>query len=93
MNVMRKLRGTTGGNASSTQTSIANNAENLASTTGTNEDVSLDDRLQTSLHTLKKLFSEYTHPRDPLTEQERDMKLYQMLPIFCRVCLPIITWY
>uniref|UniRef100_A0A1B0A860 WD repeat and FYVE domain-containing protein 3 n=1 Tax=Glossina pallidipes TaxID=7398 RepID=A0A1B0A860_GLOPL len=85
MNVMRKLRGTTGGNASSTQTSIANNADNLASTAGTNEDVSLDDRLQTSLHTLKKLFSEYTHPRDPLTEQERDMKLYQMLPIFCRV--------
>uniref|UniRef100_A0A1A9ZRR9 Uncharacterized protein n=1 Tax=Glossina pallidipes TaxID=7398 RepID=A0A1A9ZRR9_GLOPL len=85
MNVMRKLRGTTGGNANRTQASIANNAENLASTTGTNENVSLDDWLQTSLHTLKKLFSECTHPRDPLTEQESDMKVYQMLPIFCRV--------
>jgi hypothetical protein len=34
---------------------------------------------------LKKLFSEYTHPSHPLTDQERDDKLYNMLPLFCKV--------
>lgn len=34
---------------------------------------------------LKKLFSEYTHPPHELTEAERDDKLYNMLPLFCKV--------
>jgi hypothetical protein len=34
---------------------------------------------------LKKLFSEYTHPSHLLTERERDDKLYNMLPLFCKV--------
>ncbi|KDR08869.1 WD repeat and FYVE domain-containing protein 3 [Zootermopsis nevadensis] len=34
---------------------------------------------------LKKLFSEYTHPSLPLSEKERDDKLYNMLPLFCKV--------
>jgi len=34
---------------------------------------------------LKKLFSEYTHPPHPLNEKERDDKLYNMLPLFCKV--------
>lgn len=36
---------------------------------------------------LKKLFSEYTHPSHPLTERERDDKLYNMLPLFCKVSI------
>ncbi|KAJ8966192.1 hypothetical protein NQ317_015412 [Molorchus minor] len=34
---------------------------------------------------LKKLFLEYTHPPHPLTDKERDEKLYNMLPLFCKV--------
>lgn len=45
----------------------------------------MDARVQVSLTTLKKLFNEYTHPREPLSEQERDDKLYEMLPLFCKV--------
>ncbi|KAG8229679.1 hypothetical protein J437_LFUL010268 [Ladona fulva] len=46
---------------------------------------------QNSQHTalglmhLKKLFSEYTHPPHPLSEREKDDKLYNMLPLFCKV--------
>jgi len=44
---------------------------------------------------LKKLFSEYTHPSHPLTERERDDKLYNMLPLFCKVsiCCRMATMY
>lgn len=34
---------------------------------------------------LKKLFSEYAQPKTPLSETERDYKLYTMLPLFCKV--------
>ncbi|KAL1139731.1 hypothetical protein AAG570_006709 [Ranatra chinensis] len=34
---------------------------------------------------LKKLFSEYTHPTQPLSEKDKDDKLYNMLPLFCKV--------
>lgn len=37
------------------------------------------------LNHLKKLFSEYLHPQVPLTMQELDDKLYNMLPLFCKV--------
>ncbi|VVC89841.1 unnamed protein product [Leptidea sinapis] len=41
--------------------------------------------VQLGLMHLKKLFSEYTHPPQPLTEPEKDDKLYNMLPLFCKV--------
>lgn len=34
---------------------------------------------------LKKLFSELTYPGHPLSENEREDKLYNMLPLFCKV--------
>ncbi|XP_047736202.1 WD repeat and FYVE domain-containing protein 3, partial [Hyalella azteca] len=34
---------------------------------------------------LKKLFSEILHPAHPLSEDEREDKLYNMLPLFCKV--------
>ena len=40
---------------------------------------------QLGLMHLKKLFNEFTHPKDPLSEPERDSKLYNMLPLFCKV--------
>lgn len=40
---------------------------------------------QLGLMHLKKLFNEYTHPKEPLNETERDFKLYNMLPLFCKV--------
>lgn len=40
---------------------------------------------QLGLMHLKKLFNEYTHPKEPLNEKERDFKLYNMLPLFCKV--------
>lgn len=40
---------------------------------------------QLGLMHLKKLFTEYTHPKEPFNETERDFKLYNMLPLFCKV--------
>ncbi|XP_068150456.1 LOW QUALITY PROTEIN: WD repeat and FYVE domain-containing protein 3 [Drosophila tropicalis] len=97
MNVMRKLRSaaSSGGSSSSNSSSPGNRSTSdstnpTSSSTGaangrTGEDALLDARIQMSLATLKKLFNEYTHPKEPLSEQERDAKLYEMLPLFCKV--------
>ncbi|XP_043641336.1 WD repeat and FYVE domain-containing protein 3 [Drosophila teissieri] len=100
MNVMRKLRGAASAGSvsgSSSGTSTANNSSPGGSRNGTDvgaptaangrsgEEALMDARVQVSLSTLKKLFNEYTHPREPLSEQERDGKLYEMLPLFCKV--------
>lgn len=66
---MRKLRG---GTAASGETSTIENSPESPHT-------------QLGLMHLKKLFTEYTHPKDPLSETDRDYKLYMMLPLFCKV--------
>lgn len=48
-------------------------------------DASDGSQIQLGLMHLKKLFNEFTHPKEPLSEQERDNKLYKMLPLFCKV--------
>lgn len=73
MNIMRKLRG------------------GVAATNAHPNDGNVGDGTPGSPHTqlglmhLKKLFSEYLHPPHPLSESERDDKLYNMLPLFCKV--------
>ena len=37
------------------------------------------------LNHLKKLYIEYSNPSHPLTESEREEKLYTMLPLFCKI--------
>jgi len=76
MNIMRKLRGGTsvGGMGSSGTGSLDDCAG------GTNP-----QHTALGLMHLKKLFSEYTHPPHPLSDAERDDKLYNMLPLFCKV--------
>ncbi|XP_034186854.1 WD repeat and FYVE domain containing 3 bchs isoform X3 [Osmia lignaria lignaria] len=76
MNIMRKLRGGTsvGGMGSSSTGSLDD------CTGGTNP-----QHTALGLMHLKKLFSEYTHPPHPLSDAERDDKLYNMLPLFCKV--------
>lgn len=69
MNIMRKLRS---GTVSS----------NDAPTTEIPPD---SPHTQLGLMHLKKLFNEYTHPKEPFSESERDYKLYNMLPLFCKV--------
>ncbi|XP_073949629.1 WD repeat and FYVE domain containing 3 bchs isoform X5 [Choristoneura fumiferana] len=49
------------------------------------EAASAASHLQLGLMHLKKLFAEYTHPPQPLTDAEKDDKLYNMLPLFCKV--------
>ena len=71
MNIMRKFRGSGGG--SSVSTSVTEDG-------GAN-----DQHTALGLMHLKKLFSEYTHPPQPLNEKELDDKLYNMLPLFCKV--------
>lgn len=46
---------------------------------------SSSSHIQLGLMHLKKLFAEYTHPPQPLTDAEKDDKLYNMLPLFCKV--------
>lgn len=74
MNIMRKLRGSGGGGsfaASGSQDEASGNPQHTA----------------LGLMHLKKLFSEYSHPQHPLSEQERHNKLYNMLPLFCKVTI------
>lgn len=68
MNLMRKLRG---GTASASSESAE------GGTSGSSQ-------VQLGLMHLKKLFSEYTHPPQPLTDDEKYDKLYSMLPLFCK---------
>lgn len=72
MNIVRKLRGTGANASSNTSTDLCDGSPSSPHT-------------QLGLMHLKKLFLEYTHPPHPLTDQERDDKLYNMLPLFCKV--------
>lgn len=58
---------------------------NTAGGTNGESGTSLDSQNQLGLMHLKKLFNEFTHPKEQLSEQERDTKLYQMLPLFCKI--------
>jgi len=97
---MRKLRGAASAGSTS-GSSTANNSTPEGSRTPTvpaangrtTEEALMDARVLVSLNTLKKLFNEYTHPREPLSEQERDAKLYDMLPLFCKVSEAILIEY
>ncbi|KAF7272906.1 hypothetical protein GWI33_014343 [Rhynchophorus ferrugineus] len=70
MNIMRKLRG--GGVQPTTSSS-----ENMSDPSS--------PHTQLGLMHLKKLFLEYMHPPHPLSDKEKDDKLYNMLPLFCKV--------
>nr|XP_022910506.1 WD repeat and FYVE domain-containing protein 3-like [Onthophagus taurus] len=72
MNIMRKLR------------SGMSNAQN-ASNHDIPDTVPGSPHTQLGLMHLKKLFSEYSHPSHPLSDVEKDDKLYNMLPLFCKV--------
>nr|XP_022905895.1 WD repeat and FYVE domain-containing protein 3-like [Onthophagus taurus] len=72
MNIMRKLR------------SGMSNAQN-ASNHDIPDTVPGSPHTQLGLMHLKKLFSEYSHPSHPLSDAEKDDKLYNMLPLFCKV--------
>lgn len=85
MNIMRKLRSGTGGASNAGGASSQNISE------GT--DAASAQHNQLGLMHLKKLFTEYTHPKEPLSEVERDFKLYNMLPLFCKVCYIIIPLF
>lgn len=78
MNIMRKLRSGTN------QTPAASNS---GSNEASADSIETPDspHTQLSLQHLKKLFNEYTHPKEVLNEAERDFKLYNMLPLFCKV--------
>ncbi|XP_056639814.1 WD repeat and FYVE domain-containing protein 3 isoform X1 [Diorhabda sublineata] len=71
MNIMRKLR------SGVTNTSPVSSSDL--------SDGPSSPHTQLGLMHLKKLFSEYTHPVHPLTDREKDDKLYNMLPLFCKV--------
>ncbi|XP_013179018.1 PREDICTED: WD repeat and FYVE domain-containing protein 3 isoform X1 [Papilio xuthus] len=56
-----------------------------SSSTETPESSNSSSHVQLGLMHLKKLFAEYTHPPQTLSEAEKDDKLYNMLPLFCKV--------
>lgn len=49
------------------------------------EDAASEQHLALGLMHLKKLFSEYSYPSHPLSDTEKEDKLYNMLPLFCKV--------
>lgn len=59
-------------------------AASSASTDSTDSAAS-SSHVQLGLMHLKKLFAEYTHPPQPLSDDEKDKQLYNMLPLFCKV--------
>lgn len=72
MNIMRKLRG----------------SNNATSTSGENTRPFEDDSSQhiaLGLMHLKKLFTDYIHTSHMLNDKERSIKLYTMIPLFCKV--------
>lgn len=71
MNIVKKIRG------ASTTTP--------PNSTSANNENGADPQNQLALMHLKKLFNEYTHPTEPLSETERDNKLYNMLPLFLKI--------
>lgn len=73
MNIMRKLR--SGASTAPAETSPSSGGDSPPDSPHT----------QLGLMHLKKLFNEYTHPKEPFNESERDFKLYNMLPLFCKV--------
>ncbi|XP_053612398.1 WD repeat and FYVE domain-containing protein 3 isoform X1 [Plodia interpunctella] len=56
-----------------------------ASASSESAETPASSHVQLGLMHLKKLFAEYTHPPQPLTDAEKDDKLYNMLPLFCKV--------
>jgi len=67
---------------------------NTATTTGSENARPFDD--DSSQHTalglmhLKKLFTDYIHTSHLLNDKERSIKLYTMIPLFCKVNIFII---
>lgn len=82
MNIMRKLR--SGTMAATTSTSGTTSTGSDASSAAVSETPN-SPHTQLGLQHLKKLFNEYTHPKEVLSESERDYKFYNMLPLFCKV--------
>lgn len=74
MNIVRKLRGGGANVSSNTSPELSDGSPSSPHT-------------QLGLMHLKKLFLEYTHPPQPLTDSEKDDKLYNMLPLFCKVSI------
>lgn len=75
--------GSHGGSLEGVSPSLAGAAN--ASAAATTDSPPDSPHTQLGLMHLKKLFNEYTHPKEPLNETERDFKLYNMLPLFCKV--------
>lgn len=80
MNIMRKLRSGTAASSAS-----GNAPSGGDSSTADVPETPNSPHTQLGLQHLKKLFNEYTHPKEVLSEAERDYKLYNMLPLFCKV--------
>ena len=78
MNLMRKLK--SAGSNNSNMASAATSSQNTE-----NSPASDSQHTALGLMHLKKLFSEYTHQGHSFTDSERDDKLYNMLPLFCKV--------
>ena len=58
---------------------------NKAVKTGDPEDGPLAQEKRLCLQHLRKLFLEYLHPREYISQEQQEKKLYQMLPLFLKV--------
>jgi hypothetical protein len=81
MNIMRKflVGGASGSSSGQGQSEDAGECSPVTPTSRPEEQELL------GLAHLKKLFNEYLNPSHPLTEAEKETKLYAMLPLFCKV--------
>ena len=81
MNIMRKFL-VGGGSGSSGQ---GNSEEGDGGSSSVTPIPRPEEQELLGLTHLKKLFNEYISPSHPLTEAEKEAKLYSMLPLFCKV--------
>ncbi len=84
MNIMRKFLVGGGTGSSSTQGQSEDAGGEGASSSVTPVPRPAEQELLGLTH-LKKLFADYQSPAHPLTESEKEAKLYAMLPLFCKV--------
>ena len=77
MNIMKKWWGTGGGGVRFSMLDDEGEENNQAA----------EQHLALGLMHLKKLFSEFSYPQNPLSDVEKEEKLYMMLPLFCKVIL------
>ena len=88
MNLMRKIlsQGSTSASSPTNESAPGDGIASGAGRSGSNQSsTSTKKQHDLSLSHLQRLFHDYQNPSHPLSDSEKEDKLYMMLPLFCKV--------